>query len=130
MSRSPSAPSTVALFLALALLAAASAAPAPAGAEPGRPIAWANLTIESSQPTTLQITRRKSDDPTLVQALERIAEDPTETSGYGDWESWSVELPAPSRSGLVLREAFDLKPLLEALRAKGQPSLTIMIRHP
>ena len=93
-------------------------------------MAWANVTVQTGRPTRLQLTS-KSTDPAIAAALERMAGRSPEASEYGSgWVQSTCELPACSRSGLVLRQELPLEPLLDALAAAGQPSLILLVQHP
>src|SRR5262245_26761593 len=93
------------------------------------PIAWGSLQIERDQPTRLRLMGRTA-DPDIAAALERIAGQPPQTQEYSDWVDWSIELPVPSRRGLILRQEFHLDPILEVLHARGEPGLSFLIQHP
>src|SRR5262245_19485159 len=112
------------LVLALAVLAPSAAH---AESDDG-PVAWATVDIWHGH-TTLHVYAQNSATG-LPAAVERISEDPDE-SEYGEsGTQWTIELNAPSRVGLMLRQELPLEPLLEALHAQGQTTLLCQIHHP
>jgi len=98
--------------------------------EPGASVTWATLRVEPDVPARLQVVSRTR-DPAITAALTRMARRPPQVSDFGgDWTQWEVLLPIPTRRGLVLREDFALDPLLEVLRDRGVPALSLLIQHP
>lgn len=93
-------------------------------------MAWATLTVEAGRPTRLALTSRTS-LPSIAAALERMAARPPHSSDYhSGWAQWTSELPPPVGVGLTLRQPIPLEPLLDALSAAGQPTLTLVVQHP
>ena len=93
-------------------------------------MAWANLTVQTGRPSRLQLTSRTS-LAAIEVALDHVTDRPPQRSDYGTgWVQWTLELPAPSRVGLTLRQPLPLEPVLDALNMAGQPNLILMIQHP
>lgn len=119
------------LLLALAVSLALARSPALA-APPSQygPLASANVEVVPGRPTQLQVTAR-ADEPAIGAALARLAHHAPSASASGvGWTRWTVELPAPSRRGLIVSQDLPLGPLLALLRDRGEVSLTTMIHHP
>src|SRR5215510_3733556 len=123
-------------FLTSPLLALAiTIFPAPAAFTQGAgedrsPVGWASLQFEPGRPTLLQVVGRTR-DPEVAAAIARIAGRTPRTTVFGsDWSQWTVELPVPTRTGLVLRQDIRLDPLLEVFGARGEHSLSLFIQHP